>query len=85
MTCGENIADLGGLRLALRALKAQLGNDADLAIDGFTPVQRFFLGWAFCWRQVGINFIFEKTFQKFFLCAKFVESDSISLFFHSYS
>ena len=52
LTCGENIADLGGLRLALRALKSHLGNDEDeLKIDGFTPTQRFFLGWAQCWRQ----------------------------------
>jgi putative endopeptidase len=51
LTCGENIADLGGLNLAYRALKAQKGFDSCPMIDGFTPTQRFFLGWAQCWRQ----------------------------------
>jgi putative endopeptidase len=51
LTCGENIADLGGLNLAYRALKAQKGFDSWPMIDGFTPTQRFFLGWAQCWRQ----------------------------------
>ena len=40
LTCGENIADLGGLRLALRALTSQPGFDKTETIDGFTPVQR---------------------------------------------
>lgn len=51
LTCGENIADLGGLRLAYRAFKSQDGFDSLPMIDGFTPTQRFFLGWAQCWRQ----------------------------------
>jgi putative endopeptidase len=51
LTCGENIADLGGLRLSLRALVSQAGFDATKTIAGFTAVQRFFLGWAKCWRQ----------------------------------
>lgn len=51
LTCGENIADLGGLRLALRALQSQEGFDDTKLVDGFTPTQRFFLGWAQCWRQ----------------------------------
>jgi len=51
LTCGENIADLGGLRLSLRALMSQKGFDKKSSIHGFTPVQRFFLGWANCWRQ----------------------------------
>ncbi len=51
LTSGENIADLGGLRLALRALKATPGYDATPNIDGFTPLQRFFLAWGQCWRQ----------------------------------
>lgn len=60
LTCGENIADLGGLRLAYRALKAQPGfADAPL-IDGFTPTQRFYLGWAQCWRQ---NITKERSLQ----------------------
>ena len=51
LTCGENIADLGGLNLAYRALKAQESFDLWPMIDGFTPTQRFFLAWAQCWRQ----------------------------------
>lgn len=51
LTCGENIADLGGLRLAFRALRSQLGFDSSPLIGGFSPTQRFFLGWAQCWRQ----------------------------------
>jgi putative endopeptidase len=51
LTCGENIADLGGLRLAYRALKAQPGFDTAPLIDGYTPTERFFLAWAQCWRQ----------------------------------
>lgn len=51
LTCGENIADLGGLNLAYRALKSRDGFDSLPMIDGFTPTQRFFLGWAQCWRQ----------------------------------
>jgi putative endopeptidase len=50
LTQGENIADLGGLLLALRALKRQLRGDEPL-INGFTPVQRFFLAWSQCWRE----------------------------------
>jgi len=60
LTCGENIADLGGLRLALRALKATNGFDDTKLVDGFTPTQRFFLAWAQCWRQ---NITKEKSLQ----------------------
>jgi putative endopeptidase len=55
LTAGENLADLGGLRLSLRALTKRIGKDAlmaeDKKIDGFTPLQRFFLSWATVWRQ----------------------------------
>jgi putative endopeptidase len=60
LTSGENIADLGGLRLALRALKATEGFDDTVLIDGFTPTQRFFLAWAQCWRQ---NITQERALQ----------------------
>jgi putative endopeptidase len=60
LTSGENIADLGGLRLALRALRAQPGFDPAATIDGFTCLQRFFLAWAQCWRQ---NITKERALQ----------------------
>jgi putative endopeptidase len=51
LTSGENIADLGGLRLALRGLVNTKNYDRNLLVDGFSPIQRFFLSWAQCWRQ----------------------------------
>ena len=50
LTLGENIADLGGLRIALRALEAELGDDTE-PIAGLTPHQRFFISWARVWRR----------------------------------
>ena len=50
LTLGENIADLGGMAIAYKAfLKTLKGNEPK--IDGFTPQQRFFLGWATVWRD----------------------------------
>ena len=49
LTLGENIADLGGVSIALTALKAG-DDDHTVHIDGFTPEQRFFLSWATVWR-----------------------------------
>lgn len=60
LTSGENIADLGGLRLSLRALKDQPSFQAGEEIDGFTPIQRFFFAWAQCWRQ---NITKERSLQ----------------------
>ena len=53
LTLGENTADNGGLRIALMALRKQMANDAKTAAnkDGFTPEQRFFLGFAQIWCQ----------------------------------
>jgi putative endopeptidase len=59
---GENTADNGGLRIALMALhnsqnqpesKAKKGGqEAEVKkLDGFTPDQRFFLGFAQIWCQ----------------------------------
>src|SRR5579883_460134 len=50
LTMGENIADLGGLLLALDAYHAALGNQVPPVLDGLTADQRFFLGWAQVWR-----------------------------------
>lgn len=53
LTLGENIADYGGLTIAVNALKIALANDkkaAEAVIDGFTPYQRFFLSYAKVWR-----------------------------------
>lgn len=50
LTLGENIGDLGGLAIAHTALLDSMkGKAAPAAIDGFTPEQRFFLGWAQVW------------------------------------
>ena len=51
LTCGENIADLGGVKLAFRALQATPEFAAAEPINGFTPAQRFFLAWAQTWRD----------------------------------
>jgi putative endopeptidase len=50
LTMGENIADLGGLLLALDAYHASLKGRPAPIIDGLTGDQRVFLGWAQVWR-----------------------------------
>jgi len=49
-TMGENIADLGGLLLALDAYHASLKGKPAPVINGLTGDQRVFLGWAQVWR-----------------------------------
>ncbi|CAN5759807.1 M13 family metallopeptidase [soil metagenome] len=52
LTQGENIADIGGLKLAYMALQKALAKKPQPEkIDGFTQDQRFFLGWAQIWRN----------------------------------
>jgi predicted metalloendopeptidase len=48
LTLGENTADNGGLRVALMALRETLKGKESI-LDGFTPEQRFFLGFAQIW------------------------------------
>jgi putative endopeptidase len=50
LTLGENIADLSGLTVAMRAYRLSLGGRPAAVMDGFTGEQRFFLGWAQVWR-----------------------------------
>ncbi len=53
LTLGENTADNGGARIALMALEQMIANDKSgkegQKIDGYTPEQRFFLGFARVW------------------------------------
>lgn len=51
LTMGENIADLGGLTLALDAYHASLHGQPAPVLDGLTGDQRVFLGWAQVWRE----------------------------------
>ncbi|HSP34932.1 MAG TPA: M13 family metallopeptidase, partial [Thermoanaerobaculia bacterium] len=46
LVTGEVIADLGGATIALRAYEKSLEGKQRKTIDGFTPEQRFFLGFA---------------------------------------
>jgi len=48
-TLGENIADQGGLRVAYTAYHNSLNGKPGKDIDGFTPDQRFYLGYANVW------------------------------------
>ncbi|RNI25116.1 M13 family metallopeptidase [Flexivirga caeni] len=49
LTIGENIGDLGGLTIGFKALQIARETQASPELDGFTPEQRFFLGWAQVW------------------------------------
>jgi len=48
-TQGENIGDLSGLSIAYKAFKANYTDNR--VIDGYTPEQRFFMGWAQVWMR----------------------------------
>ncbi len=52
LTLGENIADIGGVKIAYYAFQKSLaGKPRPKDIDGFTPEQRFFLSFAQNWRR----------------------------------
>ncbi|WP_244824983.1 M13 family metallopeptidase [Carboxylicivirga mesophila] len=52
LSLGENIADLGGLAIAYQAYQNASKDKGEVAkIDGFTDVQRFFLGYSRVWAQ----------------------------------
>lgn len=50
-TLGENIADQGGLSVALTAYRGSGSPGLDVTIDGFSAVQRFFLAYAALWAE----------------------------------
>ena len=50
LTLGENISDVGGLKIAYDALQKALKGKPRPLIDGLTPEQRFFLSFAQGWR-----------------------------------
>lgn len=52
LSLGENIGDLGGLNVALEAYKIHLKGKPAKTLDGYSDVQRFFLGFGQIWRQL---------------------------------
>ena len=51
LTLGENISDIGGLKIAYLALHKALAAKPQPEIDGLTPDQRFFISFAEIWRS----------------------------------
>jgi putative endopeptidase len=61
LTLGENLADLGGINIAYEAFTKTQQFKEGKKIDGFTPAQRFFLGFAQVWRE---NTLPEESAQR---------------------
>lgn len=51
-TLGENIGDLGGITIGLLAYQMSLNGEEPPVIDGFTGLQRVFLGYGQVWRTI---------------------------------
>ena len=51
LTMGENIGDLSGITIALKAYHISLGGKDAPVLDGFTGDQRFFLSYGQIWRS----------------------------------
>jgi putative endopeptidase len=51
-TAGENMADLAGIMVALDAYKKTDEFKSGKKIGGFTPLQRYFLGYALSWKII---------------------------------
>jgi len=51
LTLGENIADLGGLKVAFAAMLAAQGTADSADVGGLSAEQRFYLSYARSWRQ----------------------------------
>ena len=51
-TLGENIGDLGGITIGLLAYKMSLDGEEPPVIDGYTGLQRVFLGFGQVWRGI---------------------------------
>jgi putative endopeptidase len=52
LTVGENLGDLGGLTISLKAYRIACGDTAPPVLDGLTGDQRALIGWARIWRAV---------------------------------
>ena len=52
LTLDENLADLGGLAIALQAMQQATAGTPDPMIDGMTREQRFFASHALVWRMI---------------------------------
>jgi putative endopeptidase len=50
-TLGENIGDLGGLSIAIKAYKKSLNGKEAPVLDGYTGIQRVFIGWGQVWLE----------------------------------
>lgn len=53
LTIGENIGDLGGLGIAIKAYALSLGGAQAPVIDDLTGIQRLLLSWGQIWQQKG--------------------------------